>query len=112
MSLTIAPEAPPLTMDEHGCIRVGGTRVSLDVVIGDFKAGLQANEIADRYDVLKLADIHGAIAFYLRHKPEADAYLARRERETQELRAKIERDLKPGPSLTELRARWAARKGE
>src|SRR5947209_14394597 len=111
MSVTLAPEAPPLSMDEHGCIRVGGSRVSLDVVIEDFKAGAQANEIAERYDVLQLADVHGAIAYYLRHRDEVEAYLARRGREAHEVRVKVERDLKPGPSLSELRARRAARKG-
>jgi hypothetical protein len=31
-----------------------------------------------------------------------EAYLARRDKEAQEIRSKVERDLKPGPSLTEL----------
>jgi uncharacterized protein (DUF433 family) len=96
-------------LDEHGCIRVGGTRVSLDVVVADFESGLSPREIAERYDVLQLADVFGAVTYYLRHKQEVNEYLARRTMEAQELRAKIERDLKPGPSLTVLRERMAAR---
>jgi uncharacterized protein (DUF433 family) len=92
-------------MDEHGCIRVGGTRVSLDLVVADYEAGFSPREIADRYDVLKLADVFGAVTYYLRHKPEVTAYLARRETEAQAVRAKVERYLKPGPSLSQLRVR-------
>jgi uncharacterized protein (DUF433 family) len=112
MPPTLAPESPPLTMDENGCIRVGGTRVSLDVVVADFQSGLTPEKIAARYDVLNLADVFGAITRFLRHRPEVDAYLARRAAEAQEIRAKVERDLKPGPSLTQLRERLAAREGE
>lgn len=111
MAPALTPEAPPLRMDEHGCIRVGGTRVSLDVVIADYESGLSPGEIAERYDVLQLADVFGAVTYYLRHKQEVNEYLARRATEAQELRAKIERDLKPGPSLTVLKERMAARKG-
>jgi uncharacterized protein (DUF433 family) len=112
MSLTLAPESPPLNMDELGCIRVGGTRVSLDVVVADYESGLTPREIAERYDVLSEADVFGAISYYLRHRSEVEAYLSKRAAEAQELRAKVERDLKPGPSLSQLRERMAARKGE
>jgi uncharacterized protein (DUF433 family) len=105
MSVTLAPEAPPLVLDEHGRIRVGGTRVTLDLVVADFKAGRQANEIAETYDVLDLADIHGAIAYYLRHKPEVEEYLTRREAEARELRERIEATQPPFPSKAELLAR-------
>jgi uncharacterized protein (DUF433 family) len=110
MALALTPESPPLALDEHGCIRVGGTRVSLDVVIADYEAGMSPREIAERYDVLTLADVFGAVTYYLRHRSDVEAYLARRATEAQETRAKVERDLKQGPSLTELRKRMAARK--
>jgi uncharacterized protein (DUF433 family) len=109
MSLALLPEAPPLVADELGCIRVGGTRISLDVVIADFEAGLTPRDIAERYDVLHLADVFGAITYYLRHRVEVDAYLRRRTVEAMEIRAKVERDLKPGPRLSRPRERMAAR---
>ena len=112
MSLILAPESPPLAMDELGCIRVGGTRVSLDVVVADYETGLTPKEIAERYDVLTEADVFGAITYYLRHRCDVDAYLTRRAAEAQEIRTKVERDLKPGPSLDQLRERMATRKGE
>ena len=87
-TLTLAPETPPLAADEHGCIRVGGTRISLDIVVADFESGLSPKEIAERYDVLDLADVFGAITYYLRHRTEVKAYLTRRASEAQEIRAR------------------------
>jgi hypothetical protein len=42
------------------------------------------------YDVLVLADVYGAIAYYLRHREEVQGYLTRRQEEAEVLRAKIE----------------------
>jgi len=112
MSLSLVPESPPLNIDELGCIRVGGTRVSLDVVVADYESGLTPKDIAERYDVLTEADVFGAITYYLRHRPEVEAYLQQRAEAAQQMRVKVERDLKPGPALSELRERMAARKGE
>ena len=42
------------------------------------------------YDTLLLADVHAAIAYYLRHKGEVQAYLKRRAAEAETLRARIE----------------------
>jgi uncharacterized protein (DUF433 family) len=109
MSLTFEPEAPLLTMDKYGRIRVGGTRVFLELVVSAHEDGLTPEQIAERFDALTLADVHGAIAYYLRHRSEVEVYLAEQESKAAEVRARIERDLKPGPSLTVLRARWAAR---
>jgi uncharacterized protein (DUF433 family) len=60
MSVTLAPEAPPLVMDEHGCIRVAETRVFLEFVVSAHERGLTPEQIADLYDVLTLADVYGA----------------------------------------------------
>lgn len=83
-------EDVPIRLDEHGVMRVGGTRVILDIVIGAFNQGETPEQIVDSYDVLKLADVYDVIAFYLRHKDEIDAYILRREKEAELLRAEIE----------------------
>jgi len=36
MAFTIAKEAAPLAQDAHGVVRIGGTRVTLDSVVGAF----------------------------------------------------------------------------
>ncbi|MBO0697697.1 MAG: DUF433 domain-containing protein [Zavarzinella sp.] len=105
MSLTIAPEAPPLTMDEHGRIRVAGTRVFLELVVSAHKRGLTPQQIAEQFDALTLADVYGAITYYLRHRPEVEAYLAEREARAQDVRERIEASQPPFPSKAELLAR-------
>ncbi|HEX3151341.1 MAG TPA: DUF433 domain-containing protein [Gemmataceae bacterium] len=105
MSVTIAPESPPLAMDDHGRIRVGGMRVTLDLIVHDYKAGLQANQIVAKYDVLDLGEVYAAIAYYLRHTTEVEEYLARREADAQAIREQIETSQPPFPSRAELIAR-------
>jgi hypothetical protein len=58
---TLAPKAPPLRLDADGILRVGGTRVTLDSVIGAYEAGATAEAIATQYDSLSLRDVYGAI---------------------------------------------------
>ncbi len=90
MSLTITAEPIPLTVDKHGVVRVGGTRVTLDTVIGTFQDGCTAEEIVLQYPSLKLDDVYAVVTYYLRHKQEVDAYLCQREKEAEEIRRKVE----------------------
>ena len=45
-------DAIPLTLDSQGTYRVGGTRVTLDLVIRAFNRGATAEEIVQKYDSL------------------------------------------------------------
>ena len=86
--LAIAAEATPLELDKDGVVCVVGTRVTLDSVVGEFKDGATAEEIAQRYPVLALPDVYAVIAYYLRRTAEVDGYLA--EGEAQADAARIE----------------------
>jgi uncharacterized protein (DUF433 family) len=88
MALPLTTDPTPLHTDEHGVVRVGGTRVTLQVVIGAFLQGATAGEIAMRYDVLSLPDVYATIAWYLRHREEVDTYLAEQQRANDEVLAK------------------------
>jgi uncharacterized protein (DUF433 family) len=66
----------PLRTDNQGKIRVGGTRVLLELVIHAFQQGESAEGIIDSYSTLKLADVYAVIAYYLTHRAEVDAYMA------------------------------------
>ncbi len=90
MGVPLTAETLPLQRDQYGTIRVGGTRVTLDVVIHAFQAGADAVEIADRFSSLSLADIYTVIGYYLRHREEIDAYLAEREEQAREIRRQDE----------------------
>ena len=78
MSLTFEPIAVPLRFDETGTVRVGGTRVTLDTVLGAYLRGDSPEQIAEGFPSLPLADIHATIAWYLQHREQVDAYLQQR----------------------------------
>lgn len=86
MTLPMRAEPVPITFHKDGVARVGHTRVSLDTLIAAYKRGASVEEIALRYDALQLADIYGALAYYLRHQADVDQYLEQRRREAAELR--------------------------
>jgi len=60
----------------EGGFRVTGTRVSLDSLIYLFREGLSAESMVESYPTLTLEQVHGALAFYLAHQKEVDAYIA------------------------------------
>ncbi len=90
MNLVDVIESIPLKTDAHGVVRIGGTRVTLDTVVYEFEQGSTAEEIAYQFDVLNLADVYAAIAYYLRHQDEVEAYLQEQDRQATEIREKIE----------------------
>jgi uncharacterized protein (DUF433 family) len=95
----------PFREEEGGIIRIGRSRVSLDIVVEEFENGLTPEDIVREYDTLQLADVYAVIAYYLRHRPEVTAYLRRREAEATKLRADIEAEQPPVPTRAELLAR-------
>ncbi len=90
MTITIHADAVPLHTDETGTIRVGQSRVTLDVLLQYRSLGMTPEEIASGLDTLTLADIYGALAYYHRHQAELDEYLRQREAEAEALRQQIE----------------------
>ena len=106
--LPLHPEPPPLRVDEGGAIRVGKSRISLDLVVEQYENGMTPEDMVRAYDTLGLADVHAVIAYYLRHRDEVRAYLKRRREEAEGLRAKIEAE-RPRVSREELLARRSAR---
>lgn len=99
----------PLRTDEHGAIRVSGTRVTLDTVIARYHQGDSPETIHEGFDVLPLNDIYAVIAYYLAHREELDAYLLRREEEAERLRQEWEAKYPPKVTKAELLARLAAK---
>src|SRR5438876_2806194 len=88
--LPLQAEPPPLRLDEGGAVRVGKSRVSLDLVVEQYENGMTPEDLLRVYDTLALADVHAVIAYYLRHRDEVRAYLKRRDAAAEALRAKIE----------------------
>jgi len=80
----------PLQRREDGTIRVADTRVTLDRIVAAFQAGATAEEIAQDYSALNLADIYAVIAYVLTHRSEVDTYLHGRRERADEVRREIE----------------------
>lgn len=91
----------------NGVYRVAGTRVSLDSIVYAFLDGQTAEGIAQAFPVLSLEEVYGAIAYYLAHRDEIDAYLAR-SRDDFEQKRRAAREADP----TFYRKLAAARQGE
>jgi uncharacterized protein (DUF433 family) len=90
VNLAIVAEPVPLTADPTGTIRVGATRVTLDSVVAAYHEGFSAEEIAEQYPTLALADVHATVAYYLRHRHEVDQHLAERQVQGARLRIELE----------------------
>ena len=106
MGMLIQSEAPPLREDTTGALRVGRSRVLVDLVIRAFQDGATPEAIAQRYPTATLADLYAVIAYYLRHQADLDAYLDAREQQAQEVRQRIEHQQ---GDLAALRSRLRAR---
>ena len=78
MALLIETEAPPLQKWDDGSIRVGDSRVPLERIVYAYNVGDAAEEIQMDFETLSLADIYGAIAYYLGHKDAVDQYIRER----------------------------------
>jgi uncharacterized protein (DUF433 family) len=98
---------PPLRVDQGGAVRVGGSRITLDLIVEQYENGMTPEGMVRAYDTLALADVYAVIAYYLRHRDAVGTYLKRREEEAAALRAKIEAE-RPHVSREELLARRSA----
>jgi uncharacterized protein (DUF433 family) len=105
MPLQIEPELVPLAIDADGVVRVGGTRVTLDTVIAAFSDGATSEEIVQQYPSLHLADVYAVLGYYLRRRPEIDAYLRRRQEQAEEVRRQNEARFDPQGVRDRLLAR-------
>lgn len=77
----MAPMKPDVDLPDflictpQGTWRIAGTRVSLDSVIHAFWEGATPEQICQDFPSLSLAQVYGAIAYYLQQRDKVDAYL-------------------------------------
>lgn len=73
--------------ERNGGRYVTGTRISLDSVVYAFNRGASPETILHSFPALaSLENVYGAITYYLANKDEVDTWLARREKEFEDLR--------------------------
>jgi len=95
MPMDMTMEAPPLVIGADGVVRVGNTRVTLDVVVEAFHEGLRAEAIVQQYPSLELADVYSVTGYYLHHKAKVDDYLHEREKLASQVRQENEKRFNP-----------------
>ena len=86
----LVAEPAPLKEDVGGVLRVGGTRVTLDTIVGAFDNGSSPEEILLKYPSLRLTEIYAVITYYLWHQSAVDAYLKQRRHAADESRREID----------------------
>ena len=105
-------EKIPLAADEHGTMRIAGTRVTLDSIVALFDQGATPEQITQSFPGLKLGDVYAVVTFYVRNRDDVRAYLDKEEREAEELRQKIQAEF-PDSSIRDrlLKARNEKKQG-
>jgi uncharacterized protein (DUF433 family) len=83
-------QTTPLIQEADGTVRITGSRVTLDTIIGAFQKGATAEQIQDSFPSLSLAQIYGAIAYYLNHEADVETYLCERRAEAESIKHEIE----------------------
>ena len=107
MNFVLEVEAPPFREDATGAIRVGNSRVLLELVIRAFQDGASPESIVQRYSTLSLSDVYSAIGYYLRHQEAVEAYLNYREQLADSVRQRL---LGIQPDLSVIRSHLLAQK--
>jgi uncharacterized protein (DUF433 family) len=107
MSITIHADPVPLRVDDTGTIRVGKTRITLDVFLADHRRGMTPQQIIEQLPTLTLPDVYGSLAYYYRHQSELDQYLQCRREQADRMQREIETTQ---PTFAEAKARLLARR--
>ncbi len=95
MATLTTTEIISLETDKDEVIRISQTRVTLDTIVTAFKEGATAEEIAQQYPAVPLADVYYVIGYYLHRKDEVETYLGKREKEADELQNQMEARFNP-----------------
>src|SRR5437870_5760696 len=94
-SMTVLEQKPltlsvPLREEPAGVLRVGKSRVLLELVIRAYQRGASPVEIVRMYDTLALGDVFAVLAYYLNCPAEIDEYLHKCDEEAEAIRRNIE----------------------
>ena len=76
--------------ERNGGYYVAGTRVSLDSIVQCFVDGLSPEAILGEFESLNLAQVYGAITYYLENQAAVDAYRIRQEQRFEAMRRAAE----------------------
>ncbi len=80
-----------------GRLRIDGTRITVLQIATLFLQGLGAEEIADRYPHLTLAQVYAALAYFHANRHDVEAELDAEAAESERLEALLAPDSSPAP---------------
>src|SRR2546425_8077215 len=63
--------------ERDGNYYVTGTRISLDSIVQAFRRGESPETICQNFELLRLEEVYGAVAYYLANQADIDGYLIR-----------------------------------
>src|SRR5712671_1180249 len=101
----------PLREEPPGVLRVGKSRVLLELVLHAFKAGATPEAIVQSYDTLNLADVYAVVSRYLAAPEPFEEYLRKCDEAAEETRQRIEAIQGPQGNLREVLLARAKAKG-
>ena len=99
----------PLQTDEHGAIRIGKTRVLLELVIHAYYIGETPESIVDSYPTLTTSDVYAVIGYYLANRGDIDAYMRQRDAQADQIMRDMEANLTLEARALRTRLRAAKR---
>ena len=83
-------QAVPLTRGEDGVFRITGTRVTLDLIVREFKDGATPEQIQEGFPSVTLSDIYSVVAYYLQHSRAVEDYLSAQAQAAKEIQREVE----------------------
>ena len=95
----------PLRTDEHGAIRIGKTRVLLELVIHAYYMGETPEGVVDSYPSLATSDVYAVIGYYLGNRGAVDAYVRQRDEQAEQILRDMEANLTPEARALRTRLR-------
>lgn len=109
-SIVIHTDTSPLRTDPDGSIRVGESQVMLAVLLNAYLDwGWSAEQLAEQFPSITLADVHGVLSYYLRHRQEVDIYLNEWNSSGEQSRSDWQQSTDGQLVITKLRAARLAR---
>lgn len=95
----------PLQTDENGAIRVGNSRVLLELIIHAYYMGETPEGIVDSYPSLTIADVYAVIGYYLNNRDDIDMYMRQRDQLVAETLHEMETTMTPQTRALRTRLR-------
>jgi uncharacterized protein (DUF433 family) len=80
----------PLYEEPPGVLRVGKSRVLLELVVRAYQRGKNPEAIVESYDTLSLSDVYAVVSYYLANPGPIDEYLRECDFRAEAVRRKIE----------------------